>query len=95
MAMSDRDRVAGDYQTEMLRRHLLKTENESAGARLLIIGFGLIVFALWPLGLWHVAAGLGGGFCIFQIARKDMMQLADELDLLEEEIARQGRQLAE
>jgi hypothetical protein len=60
--------------------------NRKKDASQLLPALALVVFGVWPLGLWHAAALVGGLVWMFCISEEVTLRLADDVDLLEEKI---------
>ena len=83
---SDRGRVLGDYTQEMKRRRENARMNLKKDMRQLLPALALVVFGVWPLGLWHVSALVVGLVWMFFVSDEVTFRLADDVDLLEKKL---------
>ena len=83
---SERERVLGDYTQEMTRRRENARMNLKRDKRQLLPALALVVFGVWPLGLWHGAALVVGLVWVFFVSDEVTFRLADDVDLLEEKL---------
>ena len=83
---SDRGRVLGSYADEMKRRREDARMNRKKDAIQLLPALALVVFGVWPLGFWHVAALVVGLVWMFFVSDEVTFRLADDVDLLEEKL---------
>ena len=60
--------------------------NLKKDTRQLLPALALVVFGVWPLGLWHVAALVVGLGWMFFVSGEVTFRLADDVDLLEEKL---------